>query len=145
MSTTVNYVAAARRHLHDGCLLLGKNRAANAGQLFGFSVECGIKALLIACGVHPGPDGGIPERHQFRTHVPHLSGRVAAFGHLIPDGPRAASYLALLSSLNALRNWSTDHRYWSESAIPMSSVPAWELAAMEVNEMLDQASLDGVI
>ncbi|WP_460428418.1 hypothetical protein [Azotobacter armeniacus] len=51
----------------------------------------------------------------------------------------------MLPSLNALAEWSTDHRYWSESAIPISSVPAWELAAMEVNEMLDQAALDGVI
>ncbi|GAB3393542.1 hypothetical protein GCM10027514_38490 [Azotobacter armeniacus] len=93
----------------------------------------------------PGADGGIPERHKFRTHLPHLSVRIVAFGHLIPDGPKATGYVAMLPSLNALAEWSTDHRYWSESAIPISSVPAWELAAMEVNEMLDQAALDGVI
>lgn len=48
MGNEVNYAAAARRHLSDGRILQGQGRHANAGQLFGFSVECGIKALLLA-------------------------------------------------------------------------------------------------
>lgn len=145
MSNEVNYVAAARRHLNDGRLLLGAGRRANAGQLFGFSVECGIKALLLACGVARGADGGVVEKNRLRTHLPVLTTRVSTCGHLIPDGPKATGYMAMLSNLQDLDDWEVDHRYWDESVIPLASLPAWERLAVEANAMLDQAQLDGVL
>lgn len=145
----VHYRKAAYRHLLDGHLLQANGRLANAGQLFGFSVECGIKAILVASGVPQDADGGVddknPFRKAFRQHLPLLTTNTIAFGHLIPDGPRVTRYLSMLSSLSGLANWSTDHRYYSESATPLHSVAVWEFAALEVNEMLDQASLDGVV
>jgi len=50
-----------------------------------------------------------------------------------------------MPSLIALQDWHVDHRYWRESALPLASWSAWELAAREVDAMLDQATADGVL
>ncbi len=142
---TVDYVASARRHLKDAHILMHAGRHANGGQLLGFTIECGLKAMLIACGVQPDTDGGIPVGHKFRQHLPTLNSRLISSGHLIPDGPRATHYQAMVPNVGALADWSTDHRYFKESALPLTSLPQWELAALEMNEMLDQAVIDGVM
>lgn len=144
-SGKVDYVAAARRHLKDAHILMHANRQANAGQLLGFTIECGLKALLIACGIAPDHDGGIPQGNSFRQHMPILSDRVISSGHLVPDGHRSSHYRAMLPNVVALSDWSVDHRYFRETALPLTSVPKWELAALEMHEMLDQAIVDGVM
>lgn len=141
----VDYVASARRHLKDAHILMHAGRQANAGQLIGFSIECGLKALLLACGIAPDIDGGIPFGNSFRQHMPKLSDRLITSGHLIPDGPRATNYPAMVPSVNSLSDWSIDHRYLRESALPLTSLPQWELAALEMSDMLDQAIVDGVM
>ena len=156
MSTTPNSVAyehAARRHLTDAETLLNQGRLANAGQLYGFAAECGLKAMLIACGVVPGADGGLPahhplnsgKRHPLRQHMPSLAGRVATHGQLIPDGLQSSRYMASMPNLDHFNDWSVDHRYWGDAALPVSSVPNWRSAAKEVTTMLDQAKQDGVL
>lgn len=144
-SRNVDYVAAARRHLKDAHILMHASQRANAGQLLGFAVECGLKALLVACGIVPDPDGGIPRGNKFRQHMPILNIQLISSGHLVPDGPRSSHYRAMLPSVVELSDWSVDHRYFRETALPLASVPKWELAALEVNEMLDQAIVDGVM
>lgn len=141
----VDYVAAARRHLKDAHILMHANRQANAGQLLGFTIECGLKALLIACGVSPDSDGSVTQSSGFRKHMPALSDHLVLSGSLIPDGQRSAHYRAMVPHVGVLSDWSVDHRYFREAALPLSSVPKWELAALEMNEMLDQAIVDGVI
>ena len=149
----VNYAEAARRHLHDAETLFNRGRHANAGQLFGFAAECGVKAMLIACKVPADPDGGLPQshptklgkKHPLREHVPLLMDRIVQHGYLIPDGASATRYMAGLPSLTHLDNWSIDHRYWRENALPLASVADWRVAAVEVGTMLDQAKQDGVL
>lgn len=143
-TAVVDYKGAARRHLIDATRLLANQRPANAGQLFGFSVECGLKALLVATGEPSAPDGGLPSTSAFRRHLPHLGTLIAAMSTL-PDGRMANGFQAYMPSLAALQNWSIDHRYWRESAMPLASLPNWELAAMEVDDMLDKATADGVL
>ena len=92
MPLPVDYVAAARRHLKDAHILMHAGRQANAGQLLGFTIECGLKALLIACGIAPDSKGGVPYGSPFRMHMPTLNNRLVSEGHLIPDGPRSAHY-----------------------------------------------------
>lgn len=147
-----SYAEAARRHLIDAEALFQSGRQANAGQLYGFVAECGLKALLIASGVPADADGGIAKNnpannkaHPLRQHVPTLLDRIVAHGALIPDGALATKYMATLSSKNHLKDWSVDHRYWRESSLPLSSVPNWRTAAHEVGNMLDQAKEDGVL
>lgn len=139
------YEHAARRHWADAETLFSKERMANAGQLFGFVAECGLKALLLACGVAPDSDGGIPKKHHFRQHMPNLTGRIATHGHLIPDGPQAANYMAILTNLGDFIDWSVDDRYCRDAAFPKTTVAKWHSAAKEVSTMLDQAKLDGVL
>lgn len=149
----VAYAVAARRHMTDAEELFKANRLANAGQLYGFVAECGLKALLIASGVAPSTDGGIPmahpakpnKTHPLRTHMPKLSAGISTHGQLIPDGQRAQAYMATMPSIGHFNDWSIDHRYWHDAALPLTSVASWRTAAIEVGKMLDQAKQDGVL
>jgi hypothetical protein len=129
----------------DAKSLLAGNRAANAGQLFGFVAECGLKALLIACGVASDANGEIPKGHRLRQHIPALKDRIVVEGHLIPDGMRANKYLLSLAHLTKLADWLVDHRYWSDTALPLGSVDGWRTAAEEILQALDKAKEDGVL
>jgi hypothetical protein len=64
---------------------------------------------------------------------------------VIPDGRNATRYVSMLPGLLHFSDWSVDHRYWSELALPMSSVSHWRAAAQEVGAMLDAATADGVM
>lgn len=145
------YREAAFRHLLDANMLLNEGRKANAGQLYGFVAECGMKALLIACGVPKYADGGIAERGAageripFRKHMPFLWDNIVSSGSLIPDGILSTKYLAYVHSLSNFGDWSVDHRYWAEGALPHDSLNGWKAAAHDVAAMLDQAVEDGVI
>lgn len=149
----VDYAQAARRHLRDGEALYRADRHANAGQLFGFAAECGLKAMLVACKVAVGADGCLPPahpaqskgKHPLREHVPVLLDRITQHGQLIPDGVAATRYLATMPRLVDFKDWSIDHRYWREGALPLDSVAGWCLAAGEVGAMLDAAEQDGVL
>lgn len=141
----VDYVQAAMRHKKDADALGGNNRLANAGQLYGFVAECGLKALLIVCGVVPDANGEIPKGHRFRQHFPALPDRIVADGHLIPDSARAAQYLTSLQFIGDFKDWTTDHRYWRDAAIPLALVPTWKKAAEEILAALDRAKEAGVL
>ena len=141
----VDYAVAARRHHKDGKALLSQGRGANAGQLFGLAMECGLKALLIASGVAPDADGSVPNSKAFRQHMPLLSDRISLHGNLIPDGRLANRYLTMLPGRGAFQSWSVDQRYWRDTALPAADLPAWAAAAAELGNMLDQATQDGVL
>jgi hypothetical protein len=141
----VDYVASARRHLNDADILMHAGCQANAGQLLGFSVECGLKALLVACGVETDPDGSVSFDSKLREHLPKLNMKIVSSGHLIPDGQRSTHYRAMLPNVDKFSDWKVEHRYFRESALPLTSLPQWTLAAKEINEMLDQAEIDGVM
>lgn len=141
----VDYVGSARRHITDAKILMNAGRQANAGQLLGFSVECGLKALLVACGAETDGDGGVSFGSKLREHLPKLNTKIVSMGYLVPDGQRPTHYLAMLPSAGELSGWKVEHRYFRESALPLTALPQWMLAAQEINEMLDQAEIDGVI
>lgn len=149
----VAYELAARRHMTDAEFLFSDSRLANAGQLYGFVAECGLKALLIACGISPDDQGGIPRKHPTKpkklhpmhSHAPVLMGNINASFHLIPDGVQAARYMAIIPNHEKFDSWLIDHRYFRDSALPLTAVGGWRMAAREVTIMLDQAKLDGVL
>lgn len=140
---SVDYVAAARRHIRDAHLLQHAGRMANAGQLFGICVECGLKSLLVRGGAPVDAHGNVDSA--YRKHMPELGTLINGMTTL-PDGRAASTLQSRLPNLTALANWKIDHRYWSESAIPLSaSLQAWELAALEVDALLDEAAGGGVL
>ena len=145
MPRPVDSIESARRHMKDARVLMDAGRQANAGQLLGFSVECGLKALLVACGVEKDPEGGVSFGSKLREHLPKLNTKIVSLGHLIPDGQRSTHYLAMLPNVDKFLDWKVEHRYFRESALPLTSLPQWNLAAQEINEMLDQAEIDGVM
>ena len=143
----VDYCQAAKRHFTDAELLMDSMRHANAGHLYGFVAECGIKSLLIWNGYTADPVTGEIDKEKkleknFRTHADDLVSKINMI-HTFLDGRGAAKYLAMIPNVGCFSNWHTAHRYYIESALP-SSVSDWRDAAREVMNMLDAAMLDGV-
>jgi hypothetical protein len=139
----VNFHASARRHMHDAILLEANNRLPNAGHLYGYVAECGLKALLTWHG-HPTDGEGSPVRSSpFREHVDQLvvTSTLTSL-KLFVSTRSGAKYLAMIPSINAFHDWKVHHRYYSEAALPASFLK-WKAAAHEVGRMLDQARLDG--
>jgi hypothetical protein len=146
----VGYAESARRHFHDAGVLLNGGREPNAGQLFGFAAECGVKAILVACGAPADSEGSIGKPtgvagKGFKEHMPQLHQAAVAFGSLVPDGRFTAKYMAAMPNLSHFADWLVAHRYWYAGAIPIASVGKWQSAAGEVLAALDQAKNDGVL
>ncbi|MEW5801537.1 MAG: hypothetical protein AB1847_05455 [bacterium] len=143
MAKVVDFSGASKRHYHDAELLLTNSRIPNAGHLFGFAAECGIKALLVSYGLQVDKTtGDIIEKKPFKykTHINVLINNVQTF----PGSPAYFQYVQMMPKLMAFSNWHTSHRYHEESSIP-GSHNNWHEAAKEVIKMLDQALADGVI
>lgn len=143
MTKTVDFSGAGRRHYQDAELLKSNNRIPNAGHLFGFAAECGIKALLVSHGLSTDPTTGDlveTKPYKYKTHVNVLINNVQTFS----GSPGYSKYVGMMPNLKAFSNWDTSHRYYDELLIP-TSFTDWRTAAEEVIRMLDQARLDGVI
>ena len=139
----VDYVLAARRHIRDAHLLQHHGHRANAGQLFGVCVECGLKSLLVRGGAPVDADGNI--KKPYREHMPKLDTLINGLMTL-PDGRAASVLQSRLPNLASMADWKIDHRYWIDSAIPLSTyLGDWELAALEMAALLDEAAGGGVL
>lgn len=135
MSTTpkrVDYLTSARRHCKDADALISAAGRPNAGQLYGLSVECGLKALLLKMGVGSGADGTIAE--DFRRHLPQLINDMTT----LPDGRPASALHAAVPNLRRMHDWRIEHRYWRAASIPLDSLSAWQSAAREMLNHLEQ-------
>ena len=141
---TVDYVAAARRHIRDAHILQHDGRLANAGQLFGICVECGLKSLLVRAGAPVDANGDLLDQAH-RKHLPRLDTLINGMTWL-PDGRAAGILQSRLPNLASLANWKIGHRYWRESAIPLAaSLEAWEWSALQMDALLDEVAAGGVI
>lgn len=141
---SVDFHQAAKRHFMDAGLLMNQGRQANAGHLYGFVAECGIKSLLVLNGYPTDPASGeiLEKKKKFRTHIHELVNNINMI-HTFLDGRGAAKYLTMIPSIGNFSNWKTDHRYYVDSALP-PSITDWRNASQEVMRMLEQAMLDGV-
>lgn len=143
-SKYVDFHHAGKRQFTDAELLLQHARNATAGQLYGFAAECGIKTLLVWSGYPTNPiTGDIDEKKgkkKFRKHIHELVDNINML-HAYLDGRGAAKYLAMIPTIEDLSDWTTDHRYYADSALP-PSLPKWRKASQEIMRMLDQAMLD---
>lgn len=140
---TMDFLGSSKRHYQDAELLTSNNRYPNAGHLFGFAAECGLKALLISHGLRTNPaTGDIVESHpyKYKTHVDVLINNVFTFS----SSRNFVKYLSIMPGIMAFSNWKIEHRYFFESLIP-ASLSNWKKAAGEVMKALQQAELDGVI
>jgi len=144
----VNFSASAKRHFRDAELLESNQREANAGQLYGFCAECGVKAVLIAIGYPTDSDGspiatpqaGEPKIRKHINELIAINGQISSYA----SGRGGAKYLALIPNINSFDDWSVHHRYYDQQYIPLS-LDIWKGAAAETMKMLDEAKLDGVL
>ena len=143
MTKAVDFRHAANRHYSDGDLLMANSRYANAGQLYGFTAECGIKWLLVWKGYPSDPVTGeiVERKKKFRVHIHELIKNINMLSTYL-EGRGASKYLAMIPSIRNFSDWKTDHRYYVDSALP-SSLPDWQKAAREIMQMLNEAILDG--
>lgn len=146
----VGYTRAARRHFGDAELLLNHGQRANAGQLLGLAAECGLKAIVVACGCPTDAEGSVGKPagspgKGFKEHMPELHQAATVFGSLLPDGRFTTTYMAMMPRLAAFSDWAVDQRYWCDGALPAGSLPAWQAAAGEVMQAVDKAVEDGLL
>lgn len=148
MTQAVDFFEASRRHHSDATLLQREGRDPNAGHLFGFAAECGVKALLVDCGYPTDLDGDLkkPDKpiRDARKHIDELTGLLP---HIVASlsGRDGAKYLAQIPALGDFADWKVSHRYYAVSSIPPSLVK-WQGAAGEVLVMLQNLQIDkGVI
>ena len=138
-----NFLDAHRRHWDDAELLFGRSRWANADQMYGFSAECGLKAVMRGLGMQVDVHG-TPVDQQHRQHVQVLwpifltfaTGRGGA--HWVP-------YLRQVPTQNPFANWSHHDRYAHRAAFASNSVAPHQAAARTVMNMVQSAAQAGLL
>jgi hypothetical protein len=149
----VNFSASAKRHFDDALFLEKDSRIANAGQLYGFCAECGIKALLISLGYPTDADGSPIDRKEHKKQDPQVPYIREHINKLIEikneidtyaSGRSGAKYLALIPNIDSFSDWLVEHRYYAQHQIPLS-LPAWKSSSTEMMKMMDVAFIDGVL
>ena len=94
------------RHWQDGEALYQQRRWDNADQLYGFSAECGLKAVMKSLGM-PVKVDGTPEKSKHLKHVQDLWPIFVSFA----QHRRGARYIGMLPRSNPFVKWSHHNRY----------------------------------
>lgn len=110
MTHPADFTDAHRRHWDDAELLFANSRWPNADQLYGFSVECALKAVMLALGMPVHPTTGSPVQRAHRKHVQELWPAFMTFA-TFAKGRQGGRYLSLLPSSSPFANWSHHDRY----------------------------------
>jgi len=127
----------------DARLLEANGRLPNAGHLYGYVAECGLKSLLIWHGYPTDAEGSPQRRGGLRAHINQLLIATTFVSlKLFVSNRSGARYLAMIPSIGAFSDWMVRHRYYCDAALP-ASFPKWKVAAQEIGRMLDQARIDG--
>ena len=132
-----DFTNAHRRHWSDAELLFKHARWANADQLYGFSAECGLKAVMEALGM-PVDTTGIPGK-KHRKHIQDIWPTFATF----VQGRGGARYLGMLSSGTPFADWSPHNRYANRACFQKPYVQPHRDAARQVRKMVRRAEKDG--
>ena len=101
MTYPADFADAHRRHLEDADLLFENARWPNADHLYGLSVECGLKAIMLRLGMD------IALRPEHKKHLPELWRVFKGFAREHGGG----RYVDLLSDCGRFKNWSVNNRY----------------------------------
>ena len=140
MSRPADYVDAHGRHWEDAELLFDEKRFSNADQLYGFSAECGLKAVMKGLGMPVDPTTGIPRERKHLKHVQYLWPVFRAFAQR-RGGTR---YSRRLSSKNPFSNWSHHDRYAHRGYANKQGVGQHRDAACKIRRVVQQARQDGI-
>ncbi len=138
MTQTMDFVAAHRRHWEDAELLLDHERLGNADHLYGFSAECGLKAVMTRLGMPLEPSGD-PREREHRKHIQELWPVFKSFAE-----ERAGSvYLRQLPRGTPFSDWSHHARYSRTGCSGENAVDQHRDAARDILRMVMLAEQDG--
>ena len=138
MTYQADFADAHHRHWEDAELLFGNERWANADQLYGFSVECGLKAVMRTLGMSVDTEG-TPDEKKYRKHVRELWPIFQDFA----DGRGGVRYLRLLPGGEPFDDWSHHQRYVHRCDVHEAKVKPHREAAGEICQMVGVLAQDG--
>ena len=130
MIPPTDFADAHRRHWQDAELLFDHKRLGNADQLYGFSAECGLKAVM-----------GALKEPLVRKHVDALWPEFKRRSR----GRRGGRFRRQLPQGDPFADWSTDDRYARTSYARNEVVEQHRLAARGVRRMIRKAEVDGIL
>ena len=134
-----DYLAAHRRHWRDAELLMDHERLENADQLYGFSAECGLKAVMVALGMKLD-DAWRPAERRHRVHVQKLW---PEFGRFAADRS-AGSYAEALDG-HPFRDWSHHDRYAGDGRVSLAALKGHRQGTRQVRSLVTRAGNEGLI
>ncbi|MDE0030797.1 MAG: SAM-dependent methyltransferase [Deltaproteobacteria bacterium] len=137
MPYPADFFDAHSRHWRDAELLFQADRWANADQLYGFSAECGLKAVMERLGMATD-DTGKPEAGEHRQHVQDLWPTFLVFA-AERGGDRLASRLP---GDMPFADWSQADRYAHGEHFDEGIVRPHREAASAVADMVESACQD---
>ena len=138
MQHPADFVDAHQRHLEDAELLMDHDRWASADQMYGFSAECGLKAVMKVLGMSVDASGK-PRELEHQKHVQDLWPVFSTFA----TGRGGARYLNLLPSGEPFSDWSHHNRYAHRRHFEKANVEPHREAARDIRRMVQLARQDG--
>ncbi|MDR0894121.1 MAG: hypothetical protein LBN06_02290 [Prevotellaceae bacterium] len=132
-----DFYDAFLRHLEDAEYLFRENRIANADQLYGYSAECGLKALMKAFGM--SVDSRSVPSPKDKKHLPEIWARYAIY----QSGAKALAYT--LPTSNPFADWDINNRYAHRSDFNKADVQVHQQATNKIKTLINQAFLEGRI
>lgn len=137
---SADFVDSHERHLEDANQLFTSGRFANADQLYGFSVECGLKSLMLAFGMPFNNVKQMPVNQSDSVHADKVWDRFESYRSSHSSG---ANYQ--LSGTNPFNDWSASQRYHNQSSFDAVKVSPHQAAAIQVNQLIKNAKLAGLV
>ncbi len=135
-----DFTDAHERHWEDAECLFDAHRLANADQLYGFSAECGLKAVMQSLGMQTDQQGKPTDR----AHQEHVDKLWKVFeGFMQGNGGRW--FLGVLPPGKPFSNWSLHNRYAHGQHFSTGYVTPHRDAARDICGMIRQAKQDGRI
>ncbi|MGP9846314.1 hypothetical protein [Brachybacterium sp. 107] len=135
---SIDFANAHERHQDDASYLDDTGRLANADHLYGFSAECGLKALMTLFGM-PVKVSGDPEDQMNRKHIEIIWGRYSAY----TSAPYSTDYQ--LESENAFTDWRVSDRYAADTNVTTSRLSRHREGAKHVHDLINRARVEGLL
>ncbi len=137
MPHPADFIDAHRRLWTDAELLFGHDRWANADQLYGFSAECGLKAVMEILGMAVDTTG-TPAAREHRVHVQELWPIFEKFA-----GDRnGARFLRSLPDGMPFSDWSHHDRYAHGHHFRQEKAGLHREAARRICQMVQRTQQD---
>lgn len=140
MSQPNNIVAdfkdAFRRHRDDGDILFEQERWANSDHLYGLAAECGLKAVMLGCGMSVD-NNNTPTDKNHKQHINNLWDEYIRF--------MQSNCIYILSGTNIFKDWHVNQRYSAQSNFTKSIASNHKTGVDIIESIVNVAESDGVV